>query len=411
MTQNVDVAIVGGGAAGIAAARTLHTLNRSVLLIEALPRLGGRAHTQVVSGMPLDLGCGWLHSAKRNALAALAVEQNQLLDRSESAWHRQLHNIHFSPQQQRDAWKAFQDLEQCLHSNPPPSDRVGDAIAADDPWRQFLDGVSSYINGAELDRLSVADYLAYEDASTDDNWRLPDGYGRFIVNLAHDIPTALGTRVTSITQGNNIALATSGGTVQARAVIVTVSTAVLAQGNIRFDPAVDDHLHAAAHLPLGLADKLYLSVTDLSAVPPESHLLGRLDRAETGSYYIRPFGRPVIECFLGGTCALALEEAGTAAAHAFAIGELRSLLGAQFAQGLVPLAATRWAHEPSIRGSYSHALPGHCEARITLARPVSERFYFAGEACSRTDFSTAHGAWESGLAAAQSAERFLATRG
>jgi monoamine oxidase len=43
-----------------------------------------------------------------------------------------------------------------------------------------------------------------------------------------------------------------------------------------------------------------------------------------------------------------------------------------------------------------------------LASPVSERLCFAGEACSRQDFSTAHGAWESGLTAADSIERFLA---
>jgi monoamine oxidase len=144
-------------------------------------------------------------------------------------------------------------------------------------------------------------------------------------------------------------------------------------------------------------------------VPPESHLLGRLDRAATGSYYIRPFGRAVIECYLGGACARDLESAGADAAFAFAIGELRDLLGADFARGLAPITATRWAHEPTIGGSYSHALPGYADARSALARPVNERCCFAGEACSRADFSTAHGAWQSGLDAAAHIERFLAT--
>lgn len=409
MSDRVDVAIVGGGAAGIAAARRLTDLGRAVMIIEALPQLGGRARTTLLQGMPLDLGCGWLHSARRNALARLAEAQASELDRREAAWQRQLHNLHFPSGAQREAWAAYQRLGEQLHRDPPKSDVVGDALAPDDPWRPFIDGVSSFINGTEVDRLSVADYLAYEDAATDDNWRLPSGYGAFIVGLGAGIPTALGTHVERLTQDCDIVLQTNRGTIRARAAIVAVSTTVLAEGRMRFSADLNDHLDAASHLPLGLADKVFLAMADPEAVPPESHLLGRYDRSATGSYYLRPFGRPVIECFLGGTSAHALERAGAEAAFSFVIGELRELLGADFARGLTPLTATHWAHEDTIGGSYSHALPGHAEARTVLARPVSERLCFAGEACSRADFSTAHGAWQSGLVAADWIERSLVT--
>ena len=89
----VDVAIVGGGAAGIAAARWLSRSGRSVLLIEALPELGGRARTRRIAGLPLDLGCGWLHSAERNPLARLAETEGLPLDRSHAAWGRQLGDL------------------------------------------------------------------------------------------------------------------------------------------------------------------------------------------------------------------------------------------------------------------------------------------------------------------------------
>jgi monoamine oxidase len=408
VSDRVDVAIVGGGAAGIAAARRLTELHRSVLLIEALPQLGGRARTIVAQGMALDLGCGWLHSARRNVLATLAAAQGQELDRRKAAWQRQLNNLHFPLREQREAWAAFEKLGEQLHRDPPKSDSAGDALAVDDRWRPFIDGVSSFINGTEIAQLSAADYLAYEDAATDDNWRLPGGYGTFIGGLGAGIATALGTNVESLTQDTDIVLQTNRGTIHARAAIVTVSTTVLAQGRIRFSPALSDHLHAASQVPLGLADKVFLSLADPAAVPEESHLIGRYDRAATGSYYMRPFGRPVIECYLGGSWARALEGAGPEAAYAFVIGEMRELLGADFARGLTPITATRWAHEETIGGSYSHALPGHAEARAVLARPVSERLCFAGEACSRTDFSTAHGAWQSGLVAADWIERLLA---
>jgi monoamine oxidase len=405
--DRVDVAIVGAGAAGIAAGRRLASRGRSVLLIEALPRLGGRAHTAAFAGLPLDLGCGWLHSAERNPLAAQADADGALLDRGESAWHKQLRNLGISANEQHEAWAAYERFGATIREAPPASDRAADALPAGDRWRPFVDALSSFMNGAELDRLSVADFLAYDDAATDRNWRLPRGYGAFIAGLGVKLPVTLDTRATAILQDRDITIDTDRGPITAHSAIVTVSTTMLARGTIRFTPQVDDHLHAAAGLPLGLADKVFLALADPEVVPPESHLLGSTDRAATGSHYIRPFGRPVIETFLGGAHARGLEEAGPGAAAAFAIDELRRLLGADFARGLTPLVATHWAQEPTIGGSYSHALPGRADARARLAIPVNDRLCFAGEACSATDFSTAHGAWESGTTAADFIERGL----
>ena len=71
--SDVEVVVVGGGAAGVAAARRLCQASIDCLLIEARPRLGGRAWTVVDrSGFTLDLGCGWLHSADRNPWVAVA---------------------------------------------------------------------------------------------------------------------------------------------------------------------------------------------------------------------------------------------------------------------------------------------------------------------------------------------------
>lgn len=402
MTDLFDVAIVGAGAAGLASARRLSDLGRSVLLVEALPRLGGRAHTVEVAGLPLDLGCGWLHSADRNPLAVVADARELELDRGKSAWDEQFHDLGASAEIRRQAWDAYELFGKRLRCDPPASDRAGDAIAPGDTWRPFVDALSGFMNGAELDQLSVADFLAYDAAAGSANWRLPGGYGAFIAGLGAGLPTALGTRVTTIIEGRHIGIETDRGQIEARAVIVAVSSAVLGSGAIRFDAAADGHLEAAAHLPLGLANKVFLSLADAEAeaVPPETHLLGRFDSARTASYYLRPFGRPVVECFLGGILARELEAAGKDAAVAFVTDELRTLLGADFARGLAPVAVTAWGREPTILGSYSHALPGSAGARAVLARPVSPRLCFAGEACSANDFSTAHGAWQSGLAAA-----------
>jgi monoamine oxidase len=70
---------------------------------------------------------------------------------------------------------------------------------------------------------------------------------------------------------------------------------------------------------------------------------------------------------------------------------------------MAPLASTAWLQDPWSRGSYSFALPGHADDRAVLAAPVDDRLFFAGEACSPNFFSTAHGAWLSGISAADAA--------
>jgi monoamine oxidase len=177
----------------------------------------------------------------------------------------------------------------------------------------------------------------------------------------------------------------------------------LCAGELRFHPALPDKIGAAAALPLGLADKLYLRLDQADEFPKDSHLYGAIDRVGTGSYHLRPFGRPLIECYFGGRLARDLEAGGETAFAAFAADELASLLGGAIRKRLHPIAASAWARDAHARGSYSHALPGHADARRTLAEPVEGRLFFAGEACSVHDFSTAHGAYRSGIAAADAA--------
>jgi monoamine oxidase len=79
------------------------------------------------------------------------------------------------------------------------------------------------------------------------------------------------------------------------------------------------------------------------------------------------------------------------------------LFGADFARRVAPLAQHRWGADPFARGSYSYASPGRADARAALAAPVDGRLLFAGEACSAASYSTAHGAYRTGVAAADEA--------
>ena len=108
----------------------------------------------------------------------------------------------------------------------------------------------------------------------------------------------------------------------------------------------------------------------------------------------------MVEGFFGGACAGVLEREGPAGFVAFALDELAGLFGTEIRQHLVPLVTTAWRADPWALGAYSHALPGHADDRARWAAPVDGRLFFAGEACSRHDFSTVHGAYRTGLEAA-----------
>jgi monoamine oxidase len=111
----------------------------------------------------------------------------------------------------------------------------------------------------------------------------------------------------------------------------------------------------------------------------------------------------LIEGFFGGNGAVVLEREGVLEAFAFGVEQLSSLLGSSIRNHLRPIAASSWCRTDWVRGSYSHALPHCADARGILAKPDLSRIFFAGEATHVSDFSTAHGAWESGIRAANEA--------
>jgi len=400
MTRGADAVVVGGGAAGIAAARHLHDAGRDVLLLEAADRLGGRAHSIAIDEATVDLGCGWLHSARRNPWTGIARMRGFTVATDTARWGEQWRDLGFPRDDHRAANAARERMTAAAHALAAAPDRpLGATVPSDDRWRPLLDAISRFANGAAIDDVSLHDWLAYEDAATDANWAVREGYGTLVADHARGLPVRLGCAVTRIDhRGARVRIETAVGTIETAAVIVAVPTPVLARGAIAFDPPLPEKVDAAAGLPLGVADKVMLRV-DRPDWPADSHLMGNPYSADTASHRLSPFGHPLIESFLGGPTADALEDSHAAAA--FVVDELVALLGSAWRARLRPVTATRWRHERWIGGSYSHAAVGHAGARAVLAAPVDARLYFAGEACAPYDFSTAHGAYETGVAAAR----------
>jgi len=411
MSADIDVLIVGGGAAGIGAARRLATSGLAVMLIEATSRLGGRAWTQEVSGLPLDMGCGWLHSADRNSWTRIAEASGFTIDRRDPAWGKQYGDLGFTRAEQAEARRAFEAWIERMTDTPPASDCAADALEPGGPWNAYLQALSGFISGARLEHMSIADYLAYDNAATEENWRLPTGYGTLI---AASFPAGIALRLATPAEGieldrDGVAIATPGGAIRARAAIVTVSTAVLAGDAIKLPAALDPWRQAARLLPLGRDEKLFLEILGDSVFAPETQVLGDPRDARTGAYYIRPLERPVIECFVGGEGARAVEEEGPVAGFTYAIDQIVALFGSDVRGKLQPLVASTWCRMAQIGGAYSYAVPGQAAARDALARSFEQRLFFAGEATNTRDFSTAHGAHDSGVRAAEEAMAALAS--
>ncbi len=404
-----DVVVVGAGAAGLAAAGRLAESGVSCLVVEARDRAGGRAWTSpVANGERVDLGCGWLHSADRNPFVAIAEAQGRSIDKSPPPWGRDTALV--GPNRGRTAAfsEALGRFRQRVETRPSSAPDVAcdTLLEPGDPSNPLIDAVSTYYSGAELAKVSAADLAAYEDSGV--NWRVREGYGAVVAGLAEGLLVRYRCPVSRIDRrGTRLAIETAAGVLRARLVVVTLPSDVLAATPDLFHPALPEKTEAAGRLPLGLADKLYLELLKPHDFPVDSRAFGSIGRRDTGAYHFRALGRPLIEAFYGGELAESLERGGEAGAADFALAELTALFGSDFRHTVRPLRFYGWRGDPYARGAYSYARPGGVRARGALAAPVEDRLFFAGEACSATRFSTAHGAYETGRNAAEAALRAL----
>src|SRR4029077_9368074 len=138
-------------------------------------------------------------------------------------------------------------------------------------WNPMIDAISTYVNGCELDGVSILDMDAYEDTNV--NWRVRRGYGALMAAYGASLPLALNCEVTLIDHsGKQLRIETSRGTLKADKAIITVPTNLIAQQAIRFHPELPDKVEAAAGLPLGLANKVMLALDEPGDLPKDGNL-------------------------------------------------------------------------------------------------------------------------------------------
>ena len=422
MTQplaDFDIAIVGAGAAGLAAARTACDAGLRTLVLEAKDRVGGRAYTESASlGLPFDHGCRWMHSASRNPFVGIARALGY-----DPAPEQRIRYVflddapgggRWTTEAEARDWADFADRSFGAIEAVGKAGRDVAAAAAVERgarWSTLFAAWSAMMTSVDLDAYSTVDHCRYVD--TKENWVVPEGFGALIAHYGAGLPVTLNAPVTRIAWGGpGVRLETPQGTVYARVAILTASTNVLASGRIRFDPVLPDwKAEAIAAVPIGNANKIAFSVRrDIFGGPAGRFSIFSSTGTDAMNFQLRPSGELVASGFVGGRAADALEKAGPAEAKALALEKLSAVFGTDFAKEVTGSCVTAWGSDPYILGGYSAAKPGQAHRRADLATPVADRLFFAGEATHMDFYSTAHGAYLSGVAAAAEAAGAMARR-
>lgn len=406
-----DVIVIGAGAAGLAATRTLVGRGLSVIAIEARDRIGGRAWTDHQTfGVPFDRGCAWLHSGDINPWRPIAARLGFTVIEEKQVWTSRVGSQWLGEDEDADGDRAIKArFESLVAVGASGRDIAASEVpVGDGRWGGLVEAVVTWYTSVESGQLSTRDVFNTKDTDTD--FPIVEGYGALVARYGQGLPLSLATPATRVAWGGRgVSVETAKGSVRAAAAVIAVPTSVLAAGSIRFDPPLPPaKLEAIDKIPLGSAEKVILEIAgNPMGMRPMSFGVARADSARTVGFQFFPFGRPLVIGFLGGPCARDLVAAGEGAMTAFAVDELVHMFGAEVRRRLIRSTATAWGTDPCIGGGYSAARPGHAHRRVDLAAPVDGKLFFAGEACSIDSFATCHGAYLAGVDAARAAAASL----
>lgn len=439
-----DVAIIGAGASGLAAARALSGAGRSICIIEARSRVGGRVHSLHLPdlALPIELGAEFVHGATAATFSILDAASIPVAELPDNHWWSR-----------GGRWASLGDFWGTI-------DRVRSKIASRRRDVSFADFLKSrrdltprqrelarnFVEGyhaAHADRISAAalrsaDSEQEEGSAGNRQFRLAMGQDSIVEWLRAGLDPSraqlrLGTIATAVEWSKGSVsiecrtLATGRSeTIRASKLIVTLPIGVWKaphgqEGAVRFDPPLAAKERAIAKIEAGHVVKIALRFREAfwegagfvreraaRADGAPLNFVHSSDRFVPTWWTAAPFRSPVLTGWSGGHAADALLAEGPDALVDRALDSLASVWAMprrRLTSLLVGTFTHDWQSDPFSRCAYSYAAVGGSGAHAALAWPIENTLFFAGEATSGDETGTVAGAVESGLRAAREALR------
>jgi monoamine oxidase len=438
--ERCDVVVVGAGVAGLAAARELARRGRSVIVLEARDRIGGRVHTlrDPRTRAPIELGAEFVHG-EGSPLHALARQAHlPVRTIADAHWMVGRDGLRPEPRFWRDIGRAMKRVAETERDRP--LDRALHAAAGAKALARERDRAVHFIEGfhaADARRVSansLAEGGPWDDAGERAMYRLPRGYDRVPGWLARGLRRRirLGTFVRRIdwTPGEvrvrfRAAGARADHTIAGRAAVIAVPLAVLqapagACGAIAIDPDPAGARSEMKKLATGhvqrvsvlFREKVWEHARAAVAQRALRDLVFLHDDADPVFpvwWTSAPLGAPLMVGWTGGPDAERLSSRDRLRREALdALARRLDASPRWLSSRVVDTWTHDWSRDPLARGAYSYPLVGGAEAAEALAKPVRDTLWFAGEACAPEGTNgTVHGAIESGREAARTVHEAL----
>jgi monoamine oxidase len=431
---DTDVLIIGAGGAGLAAAAELTHSGRSVLVLEARERIGGRMWTQHAPDLavPIEYGAEFIHGRAPTTMAILQRGGKTAIESTDT--HYRLHdgelaarNDHF-----HDVQRAMRASAAKLEKTDLSFDTFLEQSSLSLEARRYAKMMAEGFDAADTSRASAraiaAEWTA--DMMNDDapQSRPQGGYDALLAALAVSLQSeSLRLRLQTIVR----AVRWSKGAVEiegtsigepfrasARRAIITLPLGVLQQpadapGGVRFDPALSEKHSALQGLASGPVIKLMLRFRsafweELDGGRYRNAAFFHAPNADFRTFWTQlPVRAPLLVAWAGGPIAARLSSAEPAAdIAADALSVVQTMFGRHYdvAEALQGSYYHDWQRDPFARGAYSYVLVGGNAARQSLAAPLADTLFFAGEATdTEGETATVAGALQSGIRAAREA--------